>query len=440
MLFKLKENRVVILGLNNISLNLARILSINRDVIILYNTKSKKLFNYNIDVIIEQIGSNLVDQLSEYLSSGHAIFISLTGDNEYNIFTAQLAKKLGAERCIAGVNNNDYFKINLDFVLIFNPLQLILDKINSLLKNNRFQNIKILIPGKLNITQLEVTNNDHFSYCKLENINLKDGIIIAIKRRDRIFIVDKNIKILPGDILFILYKKNFTGWLNFFAVNKKNKNKLFIVGSDITGRYFIDYWQDFFASVIIIEPELKKCNNLAIRFEKPHILHSDATDLQLLREEGINKKSVFIACSSNDNYNLLSSYGALSLGCNQVITILSKEENREIAKYLKLKTVIFKAEIVSNYIVSLLKTGFKKIDKYILDRKIYTLEIEIKKNSRVENMKLKDLELPEEVIIGAIIRKEKTIIPATETKLKDKDVIIVFFNKKMENKINDIFS
>ncbi len=440
MFFEFKENKVVILGLNYVSLTLAHNLSVNRDVIILYNKDNNiKIKNYNIDVIIEEVKFSLLDQLNNLLDDC-VIFISLTEDDEYNIFTAQLAKKLGAKYGMAGVYNNDYLKVNIKLDLIFNPLHIIIDRINAILKSTRLTKIKNLIPGKVNITQIRVKNDDTFSYRKLANLKLEDGLIIAIKRDKRMIIPDSNIQLLPDDCLYILYKRCFTDWIKLFAPGKFSKKKMFIIGSGTIGEYFIDYWKNIFDPIIVIEPELKKCNRLAARFERPLILHGEVTDMQLLREEGIDKKSIYLACSDNDFYNLLSGFGAGVMGCNNVLTLLNNPENREIAKYLKLNKVIFKPEIISDYIISFIKTGFKKIDKYILGEEIYTVKVKIEKNFKVNNTKLKDLKLPAGLLIGVIIRDGKVILPAGETKLNENDRAIVFFDHKLENRIGRIFS
>jgi len=440
MFFEFKENKVVILGLNYISITLAHNLSVNRDVVILYNKDNNiKINNYNIDVMIEEVKFSLLDQLNNLLDDC-VIFISLTEDDEYNIFTAQMAKKLGAKYAMAGVYNNDYLKVNIELDLIFNPLNIIIDRINAVLESTRLSKIKNLIPGKVNITQIRVKNDDTFSYRKLGNLKLEDGLIIAIKRDKRMIIPDSNIKLLPNDCLYILYKRCFTDWIKLFTPGKFSKKKMFIIGSGIIGEYFIDYWKNIFDPIIVIEPELKKCNRLATRFEKPLILHGEVTDLQLLREEGIDKKSIYLACSDNDFYNMLSGFGAGVLGCNNVLTLLNNPENREIAGLLKLNKVIFKPGIISDYIISFIKTGFKKIDKYILGEEIYTAKVKIDKNFRVNNTKLKDLKLPNGVLIGVIIRDGKVILPAGETTLNENDRAIVFFDHKLENKIGRIFS
>ncbi len=440
MFFKFKETKVIILGLNYLSFNLARKLSVNRDVVILYNKNYNiKTSSYNIDVIIEKIKYNFIDKLKEYLEDDCVIFISLTGDDEYNIFTAQLAKNLGAKHGIACVRNNEYLKINIDIDYIFNPLQIIIDRISTELKNTEQKKIKNFIHGKVNITQIKVKNEDNISYKKFKNYNLQGGIVIAINRGERMLVPHENIRFLPDDILYILYKRCFTDWIKMFKSDKFSNKKIFIIGSGKTGKYFINYWQKFFETVIVIEPELEKCNKLATRFEKPLILHGEITDLQLLREEGINNKSVFLASSQNDFYNLLASYGASKQGCNYVITLLNKPENMEITNLLKLDKVIFKPDIISDYIISYLKTGFKKIDKHILGKEIYTARVHINRKSRVKNTKLKNVKLPDKVLIGVIIRDNKAIIPSKNTELKKDDIVIVFFDYRLEDKISGIF-
>ena len=77
-------------------------------------------------------------------------------------------------------------------------------------------------------------------------------------------------------------------------------------------------------------------------------------------------------------------------------------------------------------------------------RSIYTLgdgfgeviEAEILSNSAFANNKLKDMQLPKNIRVGAILRKGTFIIPNSETIFEINDDVVFFaetpFNKKLE--------
>ncbi len=438
MLFVFEQSKVIILGFNNISLYLANNLSHNKDVVIFYYQEIEHTRLDEVDVIMERVDSSLLKSFKKYQIDKDTIFISFTENNELNLFAAGLAKKLGAEKAIAMVTEMDYPDIDYGIDLVFNPHQIVVDKINTIIKDTRLVNIENLIPGKINLTNIKVNNNDSFSYVKLKNIEMDDGLIIAVKREEKMILPGPETQFFPGDILFILYKKGIYSWLKAINKNKLVKKKIAIYGGGKSAEHIINCWKSIFDSIIIIEPDLNKCDSLATRLEKPLILHGEGTELQLLREEGIGKKSIFISCSEYDPQNLLSSFSALKLGCNEVLTLINNPVYLDISELLNLNEIIFVPELVSDYIHTYIKTGLK-LDKYILGSQIYTGQIRIKSRYKIADKKVKEINLPEGILIGVIIRGNNIILPGGEDEIKQEDKLIIFFKKELESRLNDIF-
>lgn len=443
MLFSYKPVKVIILGLNNISLKLAKDLSIDNDVIILYETNSLD-HRYReeadkADIIIKKIESSLVFMLMRLSDIQNTTFISVTREEKFNLFAAQLAKKMGAKFSLSLVYRNDYYDLNFDIDLIFNPYQIITDHINiKILKYIGFLNIDNLIFGKIDILSIKVKNNSPFSYLKIKNINLEQGRIIVIDRDRRKFLPDSHIQILPGDIIYVIFKRGFNNWIKYFNLKQISKRKFFIFGGRKIGQFIVNYWKDVLKQIIIIEPSLKQCNVLASRLEKPLILNGEGTEFQLIRQEGLNKSSIFLATSLNDLKNLVSSFGAKKHGCKTVVPLINKSSHREIANLLKLNNSIFIPELVTNYVLYSLKVKHK-INNIGLGRQIRIIKINLNKNSLGANKKIGELKLPSGILVGVIIRNGKSIIPKEENKLMSDDQLIVFCEKKFVSRIKHIF-
>jgi len=226
MLFKNNFSKIIILGLNEYALNLAQKLSTQNDVIILYDNTdindSAKI--HDSDIIIEKIKSNLINKLKKY-KKDEIIFISMTKKEEYNVFSANLAKKLFINKSLALAYSSEYNNFNFNIDLIFNIYQLIIDKLNIFFKDLRVKNIKKLLPAKLNIAHFKVQKNDTFCYSPISGIKIKNCNIIALKRKNKFFFPEDNTKILPQDNLYILYREGKTNWLNIFNSRNYNKNK-----------------------------------------------------------------------------------------------------------------------------------------------------------------------------------------------------------------------
>lgn len=438
MLFQTKANRIILLGLNEISINLARKLSLKDDVVILDNKSELEYNTPEADVIIENFEEGLISTLNNLQINNTACFLAVTEDDEYNLFVADLGKKLGAKRAAAMVHNFDYAVMKSDIDLIFNPHQIFIDQISSSIRDIRLLNIKNLIPGKVNISKLIVKDEDPFSYLRTKDLDLEEGLIIAVQQGNRIILPEPDLKLFPGDQLYILFKRGMVSSLLKIFKKYKPKKRLFILGGGDLGLMMINCWENMFEPIIVIEPDLEQCNLLAGKLEKILIIHGEGTDLQLLKEEGLDKSSVFLAISRDDLQNLLSSFGAKNIGCNKVITLLYHSAYKDMAGLLNLDNVFSLPDLVADYVINFIRTGLK-LNKYILGDDIYTTQITVGEDTLLVNRKIADLQLPRGILIGVIIRENEVIIPGGDTYLLPGDNLIIFFYRKLEDRIYNIF-
>lgn len=435
MLLKTKTDKVIILGINDLSINLARRMSKNKDVVLLDNEIDDSLSN--IDGIQSTIKYDLYSSLCDYNINDTSLFIAMTNSDEYNMFATRLAAELGAKNTIAMVYSMNYLNMTADDY-VFNPYQLILNRINSFVKETRLKNFKNIIPGKVNVTEFTIKNNDTLSYKKIKDFKIDDSIIIAIKRDKKITIPSGKEKLYPGDIVYLLYKEGIIRYiLNKIWKKSKLKKSVFIVGGNKLGYRQALNWQDIY-NIIIVEPDLKICNQLAEKVDNYLILHGEGVDSTLLKEEGMNNSSIVLTLDSNDFHNLLSSYTATNIGCKKVITLLNHTGYRNIARMLGLENIIILPELITKHILLYIESG-KKINKYILGEEIFTTRIKINKNKNIINKNICTLNLPKNLIIGVIIRDKRIIIPSGNNKLKINDEIIVFYDRKIETNIHNFF-
>lgn len=72
--------------------------------------------------------------------------------------------------------------------------------------------------------------------------------------------------------------------------------------------------------------------------------------------------------------------------------------------------------------------------------KINVLEIPILENASFEEKELKDMDLPRDVIVGCIVRGDRSIIPSGKTKLLTGDIVILIVNGAVKEEVVKIFT
>ncbi|MFW6015563.1 MAG: NAD-binding protein [bacterium] len=433
MFFKYKTRKIVLLGINELSIHFAKKLNRENDIILL-DKKYDPLYN-DLDLFIEIIDEDLFTSFQKIGISTLDYMIGFTNNDEYNLFASNLAKGLGAKKIFSMVKSYNY--INIKSELIFNPYQIIISRIENLIKETRFKYIKNFIPGRIDITELLIRDNDSLSKKKVKDINIKDGLIIAIKRKKKTIIPNGDFQISIGDILYIIYKKDNIG--NIFKQlwkSVKVRKKLFIIGGNDLAYLTAKNLRNIFETVIIIEPELVNCNRLAEKAENILILQGEGTETKLLIDEGLDDNSIVLALDNNDFHNILSSYLCKEIGCKNVITLINHYKYKTIADSLDLISLIL-PELVSKYLLQQIDSE-NNYDKLFLRDDIIISKIRIEKKSSVINKSISNLN-QKGIIIAVIIRDNEALLANYEQKLKENDLIVVLSYKSIEYKIYNLF-
>ena len=170
------------------------------------------------------------------------------------------------------------------------------------------------------------------------------------------------------------------------------------------------------------------------------VINRDATDLDLLKEEGIQNTDAFIAVTSNSEANILACLAAKRFGVKKTVAEVENIDYIMLAQSMDIGTVINKKVITAGYIYQL------TLDADVLD--VHTLasvdaevvEFIAKKGSKITKSKIKNLRLPENVNIGGYIRNGEGFIVAGETIIQPDDHVICFCVSSAIRQIENLFN
>jgi len=189
--------------------------------------------------------------------------------------------------------------------------------------------------------------------------------------------------------------------------------------------------------ITFIEEDEDRCRELEKRYNVP-IYQGDGTKKELLKQVGLDNIDVAIAASNNDGRNLLIALQAKRMGINQVISIVQDpdyvrllEENEIVAISAPWAT----ATMVENYldrpgVVELFEIGTGEA----------TLDgVYVPENGRVINMQIKDIDIPKECVVAAIIRRKHFVVPRGKTTFEENDRVIFIGPTPVVKKAHETF-
>ena len=157
------------------------------------------------------------------------------------------------------------------------------------------------------------------------------------------------------------------------------------------------------------------------------------SNINVLDAADIKNSDIFIACTENDEANIVACLTAKQMGRLKTVCFVSKTENVDSlslvrgSKYkneLLIDYILWPEELLTQEIFRLI-TVPQAIDvENFANGKARLLEYRIGENSIFLNKKLKDISFPEETLIVGITRDNVLFIPDGETELKLNDKVI----------------
>ena len=194
----------------------------------------------------------------------------------------------------------------------------------------------------------------------------------------------------------------------------------------------------------IVEQDPEKCERLSEKLPGALILQGDGTDQELLEGEGIYESDAFVSLTGRDEENLLIAMGAQRGGVQKVLAKMTRLNYTDLIQDMGLESVISPKDITANKISSYVRglqnsqgSAVEVLYK-LADGAVEAVEFNAAANLKFLNRPLKELQLKPGLLVAAVVREGKIIIPDGDTKLLEGDRVIVIAKSLFLQDLNDI--
>ena len=429
--------KIVIAGAGEVGTHLARMLTNENHDIVLLDDSHEKLSNISDDIdLLATVGSaHSFEDLKKTGIAKADLFIAVTPFEERNVLACSMASYLGVGRTIARINNLEYLQENYKAKLknlgideLIYPESLAAKEIVASVKQTGTRQLIEFSNGKLLLLGIKVRENAPILNKTFENLSQEnEHILVVAINRDNITIIPKGTDFIKaGDIVFFITTRaeqqhvfDLTG-KKLFGV----KNIMFLGGSRVAQKTIEKLGDQF--RIKIIENNLEKCEKIADKFENVLVINGDGRDLDLLKEEGIDKMDAFVATTGNSETNILGCHLAKSFGVRRTVAEVENLAYMNLAEQMDIGTLINKKLNAASYIYKFtLNAAISKV-KCLTASDAEVFEFIAKKGARITQKIIKDLDFPEEAKIGGIIRGNKGYIAKGLTQIQEDDKVVVF--------------
>lgn len=444
--------KIVIAGAGAVGEYLAKmLLKENHDLVII--DKDAELINYvnnNYDLytVVGSCTSFLIQKEADVHNCD--LYIAVTHSQEVNILSCVFAKKIGAKKTIARISNMEYLNpinklafINLGVDKLIYPEFIAAKEVVGVLKQTGTTEIFDFSGGKLTLFVIRIDEESPIVNKYIKDISKdnedKNYRIIAITRNEKTIIPNGDDMVKPDDFIYIITRaESISAMLKIIGKEKLEINNIMILGGSSIGVKTARYLQSQL-NIKLIESNVDKATTLADELSKTTIINIDGRDVDALIENGIENADAFVAVTGESETNILSCLIAKRLGVKKTIAEVENIDYIDTASRMGIDTIINKKLSAASNIYTLTMNAEITNIKCLTGTDAEVLEFVASRNAVVCKNKIKDVDFPDGVIVGGIVRGNKSFIAVGDTQIKPDDKVVVFALPKAIHKIASYF-
>ncbi len=369
------------------------------------------------------------------------LLVAVTGADELNLLCCLIARKAGGCHTIARVSNPVYsseigfIKEELGLSMIINPQLTAAREMARMLKFPSALKVDTFAKSRSELLVYRIDEDSPLCNMKLKEMSMKlhcDVLIPIVERGEQVVIPGGDFTLLEKDNITVIATQAKT--IDFFKKMGKPTaaaRDIMIIGGGITSIYLAKQLLQMGVKVKIIERDINRCEELAEMLPKAMIIHGDATDKDVLLEEGLVETEAFVANTNFDEENIMLTLFAKSLSKAKLITKVHRIAYDDIIDSLDLGSVIYPKYITAVHIIKYVRAMKNSLDSNIEtlyrlnDNRVEVLEFLIKDNSPIVGIPLVDLKLKPNVIIGCITHKGRLEIARGQSVIAVGDTVIL---------------
>lgn len=451
--FTKSSMRIIIAGAGEVGTHLAKMLSNENHEILLIDTEEDRLrpIDSSLDVLTYHGSATSVSLLQSVLSKKTDLFIAVTHAESTNITSSILAKRLGALKTIARIDNleylehstEDFFK-SLGIDSLIYPELIAAREVLGLLHETGTTEFMEFSGGTLAMYVQKLDEKAPIINKTLEEIAITFKTdkyrAVAIKRNDKTIIPRGHERFMLGDLVYVISThEGIDEMMKTSGKENFEAKSIMILGGSRIGKHVALYMQKT-SEVKLIDSNIERCEALAEILEQTLIINGDCRNVDLLEQEGLKQMDAFVAVTGNSETNILSCLLAKKMGVKRTIAEVENMEYINLAENTGIDTIINKKISAASRIFRHTTNPNVTQVKYLTGADAEILEFNVPANSKITKGTLRSMDFPDDAIVGGGTHDGVPFIATGDTIIKANDKVVVFTLPSAYDKISKFFT
>jgi len=450
---------IIICGAGRVGFTIAKLLGEQNHSITVIDQSSDDIQKINDSLDVKAIvGKATYPSILEKANASDAdMIIAVTRSDEINMLICQIAFSIfNIKKKIARIRSQDYLEPkfskvysneNLPIDVIISPELEIAKSIQRKLEAPGALDNVPFAENKIRLLEIYVNKTCPLIGIKLNELTKKfpklEANILGVIRDDKFIILKKNDIMKENDKAYVIINSSqMQLTLSAFGHNEKISNKILIIGGGNIGFNLAKNIEKSFdkARIKIIEKDKDRSEFIAKELNNTIVINGNGLDEDVLTEANLSEIETVLALTNDDEDNLMVSVLVEKFSKNKrTMALINKPNYSLLQSSLKIDDLIDPRLNTVSSILKHVHKGTIETAYSILNGEYEVIEAEIIETSELINQELKNTNLPEEIRIGAILRKDDIVIPRSNFIFQKKDIVVFLAKRNQLQIVENMF-
>ena len=371
------------------------------------------------------------------------MIIAATHSDEVNMVTCQVAHSVfGIQRKIARLRSQSYLDViysdlyrrdHMPIDVVISPEREVAAAAMQRLSAPAAFDTETFMGGKAQLLGITLEED-----CPVVNTPLRQltdlfstlrSVVVGVRREGNLFVAKSGDQLFVGDSIYILcHGDDISRTLEIFGKTQKKQERVVIVGGGNVGLAVAKALEAGEGRIRakVIERDRKIAEAAAEALERTIVLNGDGLDAALLSEAGIARADAMLAVTDDDKTNMLAAVRAKAEGCPLAIALINDPTLVPLMEPLGIDAYINPRATTVSSILRHIRHGRVRQVYSIGDAEAEVIEAEIMSTSPMAGQRLRDIDFPEGVIVGGVLKGDDMLRPSGSTRIEAKDVVAIF--------------
>lgn len=450
--------KVIVCGAGQVGFGIARQLAAeNNDVTVI--DQSPQLVQRVADVLDVRalVGHGAHPDVLERAGAPDAdMLIAVTFHDEVNMVACQVAHSVfNVPTKIARIRSQSYLQPGFQdlFARDHMPIDVI---ISPELEVGRAVLRRLAVPGAfdilefadglVNVVGVSVEEDCPIAHTPLRQLtelfpDLKSRVV-GVVRQGKLFVPHSDDQMVSGDqVYFACDRKEVRRTLGIFGHEEQQARRVLIVGAGNIGLYVAQELEKKSSGVRVkvLERSRDRAVYAADRLQRTIVLNGDGLEPEILREAGVQETETIVTLTNDDQVNLLTCVLAKREGCSRALSLINNQTYSPLMRSLGIDAFLNPRATTVSHILRHVRRGRIRGLQAVHDGAAEVIEAEALETSPLVGQPLREVDLPNGLIIGAVARDGNVITPNGSTTIEAGDKVILFAQRDQVATVEQLF-